>query len=319
MKLVKKLVHSLASSRAASADSLNQLEGPFKKFKANESGDEVPYAFIDIKPGTTILDLDEYQYRQVRKAALTQLQGLLKQLPKTERGNVSSLMTGIVRDRPVDLAEIPAATGKSSFSIFGCPLELLPVDQVNRQTHLPSVIVRAMSAFVFNGGLEHEGPFRVEGDKAQLAELVEAVSRGYEHEGVTLDNYPSPVLGALIKRYLRQIPGSLFPSAATKMLVKTASLREESLRYLAVHLTILSLPHAHVKVFTTVLLLLGVCAARESVHKMSAASLAVCLGPTIFDTGMDLDLINGINGILAELINDRVAYITIPEIILKSH
>ena len=169
-----------------------------------------------------------------------------------------------------------------------------------------------MHSFVSRGGFEQEGPFRVEGDKQQLSELVAGISSGYESNGTDIDSYPVPVLAAAIKRYIRSIPGFLIPQAATSLLVKLSNLKDSSLRTLAIQLILLTLPYQNAKALSSINLLLKTCSLQESVHKMSATALTVCFGPTLFDTGIDWNLVSGVNNLLNELIQNYSTYSIVP-------
>lgn len=302
MKLVKKLLRSFSQDFASANKRLKTVES---------DGEDIPYRTISVPIGTALLDLKEEDYEGLRQAALTQLPNVLKKAFKLDRKEVQSVMGKLSHPDVVNYVT------QDKFSIFGLPLTQLPPELVNQDSQLPLIIVKAMRAFVYNGGFEREGPFRTEGDKQQLAELIESISPGYEIEHKDVDSFPVPVLGAAIKRYLRQIPGCLIPAQHAVLLAKSSTIHDSHSRQLLQQLLLFSLPFRNAKIFASVLLLLQACAARQSVHKMSAQALAVCFGPTIFDTGVDLKLISSLNELLTQFISERGTFFSVPSCIME--
>lgn len=309
MKLIRKIVNALSASRTDLSESKSQsfekMTSPTKRRKTLDNFDEIPYQLIQIPVGTSVLNLNEQEYAIVRKMAACQLESILRKTLKMSKKETANTIATL-RSDPHDYVK------PSSENIFGCPLNQLPASIVNPETQLPRVIVKVINSFVSRGGFEQEGPFRVEGDKQQLAELVAGISQGYEVQGIDIDSFPIAVLAATIKRYLRSIPGSLISKEATELLVKLSNLKDNNLRSLAIQLVLLTLPYQHAKVFASTNLLLKACSVRENVHKMSAVALTVCFGPTLFETGINLDLVSGANRLLKEFIENYSNYSIIP-------
>ena len=308
MKLLKKFVNALSSSRTSLSDSLEKLNSPVKRRKTLDNSDDIPHQMIELPIGQHILHLNEQQYMEVRQRAAEQLELILKKCLRLSKKDASKLVASLQQQNNEQLLDTQADT----LNIFNCPLIQLPAEIVNPDTQLPRIIVRLMHSFVRRGGFEQEGPFRVEGDKQQLAELVAGISSGFEANGINVDSYPIPVLGAAIKRYIRSIPGFLIPQNTTALLVKLYNLKDNALRTLAIQLVLLTLPYQHAKALSSLNLLLKTCSLQESVHKMSAAALTVCFGPTLFDTGIDLNLVSGVNNLLNELIENYSTYSIVP-------
>jgi hypothetical protein len=310
MKLIRKIVNTFSASRndlsESKSKSFEKLASPSKRRKTTNNVDEIPYQLIRIPIGTSVLNLNEQEYAFVRKRAASQLEHILRKTLKLSKKEAAKTIANLRSDTN-DYIKPP-----DSENIFGCPLNQLPIAIVNPETQLPRVIVKVIHSFLSRGGFEQEGPFRVEGDKQQLAELVSGISQGYEVEGIDIDSFPIAVLAATIKRYLRTIPGSLIPKEATKVLVRLSNLKDNNLRSLAIQLVLLTLPYQHAKVFASTNLLLKACSVRENIHKMSAAALTVCFGPTLFDTGINLDLVSGANSLLKEFIENYSNYSIIP-------
>ncbi len=306
MKLVKKLLHSFSQSQ--------DIENTKKRLRtiASEDGQEIPYSTIGVPIGTALLDLNEEDYDKLRLAALQQLPDLLKKAFKLDRKEVQNILGKLNYPDTLNFVSQP------EFSIFGLPLTQLPYELVNQESQLPFIIVKVMRAFVYNGGFEREGPFRTEGDKQQLAELVELIEKGFERTSVRVENFQVPVLGAAIKRYLRQIPGCLVPSQHAILLARTSELQDPATRQLLQQFFLFSLPFRNAKILSTILLLLQACAARECAHKMSAQALAVCFGPTLFDTGVDLKLIASLNELLRQFIANRNIFFSVPSSIIEA-
>lgn len=307
MKILKKFVTAFSASRTDLHDSIEKLSGPAKRRKTIDS-DDIPHQVIQLPIGASILQLNELQYNQVRKRSAKQLEPILKKCLRMNKKDAAKIVLSLL-----NYSE-PQSTSQSE-SIFGCPLNQIPADILSQETQMPLVIVKLMHSFVMRGGFEQEGPFRIEGDKQQLTELVNGISKGFEAEGINIDSYPIQVLAAAIKRYIRTIPGSLIPQQTTSLLVKLFNLKDNLLRSVAIHLTLLTLPFQHAKIFASVNLLLKTCSMRERIHKMSAAALTVCFGPTIFDTGIDLHLVSGVNSLLNELIENYSIYSIVPSIL----
>lgn len=305
MKLLKKIVNAFSASRTDLHDSIERLAGPTKRRKTIDN-DEIPHQMIEAPTGASILQLNKQQYDQVRKLSGRQLEPILKKCLRMSKKEAARTVSQLLNYTEPQT---------NSESIFGCPINLIPSEMMNQDTQLPVVIVKLMHSFVSRGGFEQEGPFRIEGDKQQLNDLVMGISKGFEAEGTEIDSFPIAVLAAAIKRYLRCIPGSLIPQETTAVLVKLFNLKDNLLRSVAIHLTLLTLPFQHAKIFASVNLLLKTCSMRESVHKMSAAALTVCFGPTLFDTGIDLNLVSGVNSLLNELIENYSIYSIVPSII----
>lgn len=310
MKLIKKLVNALSASKASLSDSFEKLNSPAKRRKTLDNSDDIPRQLIELPIGQNVLQLSEQQWMLVRNKAAEHLEVVLRKCLRMSRKEASKLVSTLqIYDH---FATYNNPNSVDSLNIFSCPLVQLPSDLVNFDTQLPRVIIKLMHSFVKKGGFEQEGPFRVEGDKQQLSELVTGISGGIEANGIKIDSYPVPVIGAAIKRYFRSIPGFLIPQTTTSLLVKLNTLKDDSLRTLAIQLVLLTLPYQHAKALATINLLLKTCSLQESVHKMSASALTVCFGPTLFDTGVDLNLVNGVNSLLRDLIQNYSIYSIVP-------
>lgn len=305
MKLLKKLVSAFSASRHSLEDSIEKLSSPSKRRKTMDKSDDIPLQLIQLPIGASVLQLNEQQYMQVRQRAAAQLEPILRKGLRMSKKEALKTISILKTDPSGSLKEF---TG----NIFGCPLAQLSSELINPDTQLPRIIVKLMHSFVSRGGFEREGPFRVEGDKQQLAQLVEGISSGFEAEGIEIDSYPLAVLAAALKRYLRSMPGSLIPQSTTELLAKLFNLKDNNLRTLAIQLVLLTLPYQHAKVLASTNLLLKACAVKEQVHKMSAAALSVCFGPTLFDTGMDLKIVGIANSLLHELIQNYSKYSIVP-------
>ena len=307
MKLLKKFVDAFSTSKASMSDSLEKLNSPTKRRKTIDNSDDIPHQLIELPIGEHVLNLSEQQYMLVRRKAIEQLGLILKRCLRMNKKEVARLISC-----PLNSEHCVLNQPQNTLNIFNCPLIQLPANIINSDTQLPRVIVKLMHSFVQRGGFEQEGPFRVEGDKQLLSELVAGISSGLESNGLCIDSYPVPVLGAAIKRYIRSIPGFLIPQTATSLLVKLYNLKDSSLRSFAIQLVLLTLPYQHAKALSSINLLLKTCSLNESVHKMSAAALTVCFGPTLFDTGIDLNLVSGVNSLLNELIQNYSIYSIVP-------
>ena len=307
MKLIRKIVNAFSASRTdlTASKSLESFASPTKRRKTLDNGDEIPYQLIQLPVGTSILQLNEQQYAIVRKRAASQLEPILRKCLRMSKKEAAKTIAQLKNDSTELMKPV-------SENIFGCPLSQLPSAIVNTETQLPRVIVKLIHSFVTRGGFEQEGPFRIEGDKLQLARLISGISQGYEIEGIDIDSFPVAVLAAAIKRYLRTIPGSLIPKTTTEVLVKFSNIKDNNLGTLAIQLVLLTLPYQHAKVFASTNLLLKACSVRESVHKMSASALTVCFGPTLFDTGIDLNMVSVVNNLLNEFIENYSNYSVIP-------
>ena len=310
MKLLRKFVNALSASRTDFEYSIDKISGPTKRRKTIDN-DDVPLQIIQLPIGASVLELNQEQYEQIKRKAAKHLEPILRKCLRMNKKEAAKTISSLQN------CSSPTTTSSPN-SIFGCPLDQIPIELISRETQLPLVIVKLMHSFVFRGGLEQEGPFRTEGDKQQLSELVDAISQGYEAEGIEIDSYPVPVLGAAVKRYLRSIPGSLIPKETTEVLVKLFNLKNSIMRSVAIQLTLFTIPFQHAKILTSINLLLKTCALQERVHKMSAAALTVCFGPTLFEVGTDLNLVCGVNNLLHELIENYSIYSTVPTI-LNSH
>lgn len=316
-QLVRKLLRSFSAHDTASASMDTLRQDPAKKVKiSDEAGfddEEIPHNSLGIVAGTSILDLDRDQFEGLKSAASQQLAVMLKKCFKMDKSAINKVLFSINQDNQ----HMPSQT--ASFNIFGYPLEYLPEELINQESQIPRIILKVMHAFVYGGGFEREGPFRTEGDKQQLAELVESISQGFEREGIQIAQFPLPVLAAAIKRYMRQIPGSLVPASHASILSKAYCLQDENMRRALVQTTLLTLPFKNAKVLSALLLLLQACASRDYTHKMSAGGLAVCFGPTLFDTGTDLHMTANVNGLLTELILNRPQYASVPSFVLETN
>lgn len=308
MKLLKKIVNALSASKANLSDSFEKINSPAKRRKTIDNSDDIPYQLIELPIGENILNLNEQQWMLVRNKAADHLEVILKKCLRMSRKEATKLVSNLQNYDQFAFVQ----PQQDTLNIFSCPLVQLPAEIVNPDTQLPRVIVKLMHSFVKKGGFEQEGPFRVEGDKQQLFELVTAISGGIEANGTEIDSYPVPVLGAAIKRYIRSIPGFLISQTATSLLVRLNSLKDDSLRTLAIQLVLLTLPFQQAKALATINLLLKTCSLQESVHKMSTSALTVCFGPSLFDTGVDLNLVNGVNNLLNDLIQNYSIYSIVP-------
>lgn len=312
MKLLKKIVRVLSASRTNSDDSINKFATPIKRRKTLENSDDIPHQLIDMTTLTKIFELNEQQYNLLKKRALIQLEPILRKCLRMNNKETAKFIDSLKLDS--EQHRKPVMLG----NIFGCPLDQISSELINTDTQFPLIIVRLMQSFVTRGGFQQEGPFRIEGDKLLLTELVNGISRGVEADGISIDSFPLPVISAAIKRYIRLIPGSLIPKSTTALIVKLYNIKDANLRTLSIQLLLLTLPFQHSKVFTSLNLFLKACSMQKNVHKMSAVALSVCFGPTIFDTGIDIKIVGIVNNLLSEIITEYSHYSKVPSILLQN-
>jgi hypothetical protein len=311
MKVVKSFLKSFAASHGGSEESVNSFDR--KRLKCGSKDDaalEVTELMETLKPSASILDVSEAEHEVLRAHLVPILAEVLQNALLLSKREASKVVAELSVEKSLEPGQV--------HGIFGCPLHQLDAQLRDPYTGLPKVIVETMSAFIDNGGFEREGPFRIEGDKLELAALATAIQDGFESEHGILRRNQAPVLAALIKRYLRQIPGFLIPTQALQVLLHlNQRLKDASTRLLITQILILCLPHYQAKALMALLTFLQASAHRESTHKMSAAAIAVCLGPSVFDCGLDLQRINSSNALLGELIANRHSIINLPLSLLR--
>lgn len=304
MKLVKSLLKSFAASQAELLQSDNVKRARRSLSDSAESIEDICW------PAQMQLDgISELEYYKLQPHITSQLSIILRKVLSMQKNAVSKNI-----DSLSDTVRGPCDSG----SIFGTALHLIPGEVVDDSTGLPMVLLEVMRVFVGRDGFSREGPFRIEGDKAVLASVIEAIKFGYELPSTVLETAPTAILASLIKRFYRQIPGSLISLPATKLLVSiNEQVKDMYLRRWAIQLVLLSLPYRNFKALLALLALLQACSFHASEHKMSASGLAVCLGPSLFDCGMDLPLVNASNNLLTNLITHRDEYVKLKPFYIK--
>ena len=210
MKLLKKFVNALSLSRASMSDSFEKLNSPTKRRKTIDNSDDIPHQLIELPIGEHIIHLNEQQYMMVRSRASDQLEIILKKCLRMSKKDASKLVFNL-QNHDQFIINQPQDT----LNIFNCPLIQLPADIVNPDTQLPRVIVKLMHSFVSRGGFEQEGPFRVEGDKQQLSELVAGISSGYESNGTSATEDVEavhPVPGSTVAENVKEVGSITTPT-----------------------------------------------------------------------------------------------------------
>ncbi|XP_054255285.1 T-cell activation Rho GTPase-activating protein-like, partial [Indicator indicator] len=171
-------------------------------------------------------------------------------------------------------AEAPSPSGRGDQGLlFGQPLAAV----CSQDGTLPQPI-QDLLALLHAQGPSTEGIFRLAAGEHAWREVREALDRGVE---VQLESQPVHLLAAVLKDFLRKIPSKLLQAElyGEWMSALQKSSRQERLAGLKEVAS--KLPQANLLLLKRLLALLHNISSNAAASRMTAANLAICVGPNL--------------------------------------
>ncbi|KAJ8391522.1 hypothetical protein AAFF_G00088440 [Aldrovandia affinis] len=142
---------------------------------------------------------------------------------------------------------------------------------------LPKPIMEMLTVLL-KKGTSTEGVFRKAGNVRRLKEVREQLNSGAE---VDLGSQPIVLLAALLKDFLRQLPGSLLLADQYNDWMATLEKDDVQERCTELKQVIDTLPRANVGLLQLLLCVLHHISHNASANKMDAKNLAICIAPNL--------------------------------------
>ncbi|KAF7725239.1 GTPase activating protein (GAP) for Rho1p [Apophysomyces ossiformis] len=181
----------------------------------------------------------------------------------------------------------------SDNGVFGAPLEFAAQCGItinSTQLQVPEVVHRCFTEII-ERGLHVEGIFRLSGAASEVNELQRAFDRpAILGKCLNLKLYDIHSITSLVKKYLRQLPDSVVPTAFHDRFLNATDpsrySREQSARALSLLLN--ELPPLHNQLFHYLLFVISHIQRHADVNMMNPEALAVVLAPVC--TGLERTL-----------------------------
>ncbi|CAM9644409.1 unnamed protein product, partial [Bubo scandiacus] len=171
-------------------------------------------------------------------------------------------------------APAPGQAGSGcSRALFGQPLAAL----CGEAGTLPRPIQELLD-ILYQRGPSTEGIFRRAGSGTALHKLKEALDHGAD---VDLANQPVILLAAILKDFLRSIPGKLLVVGLYQDWMQAMERPSREARVEALKVVAEKLPAAHLLLLQRLLSLLQNIGHHVSTSRMTSSNLAICLGPNL--------------------------------------
>ncbi|KAJ6661564.1 hypothetical protein lerEdw1_013803 [Lerista edwardsae] len=169
--------------------------------------------------------------------------------------------------------------GPEPQKIFGIPLDNFTQEATFQ--HVP-LVVKHMTEYLEEFGLNYKGLFRINGSATRIKELKQKYDQGQEVNLVKEGDVHS--VASLLKLFLNELPVPVFPdNLYTDVLTifkGNTNHVTECTRCLQRLLS--SLPRAHYSLFHYLIRFLAKVASHSDVNHMTLENLAVVFGPTFF-------------------------------------
>ncbi|KAG9344648.1 hypothetical protein JZ751_010333 [Albula glossodonta] len=142
---------------------------------------------------------------------------------------------------------------------------------------LPKPIMEMLTLLLKKGTFT-EGVFRKAGNARNLREVRDDLNNGKD---VDMGSKPVLLLAALLKDFLRQLPGSLLVADQYKDWTSALERKDIQERYAELKQVLDKLPRVNVVLLQHLLCLLHHISQNVSTNKMDAKNLAICFAPTL--------------------------------------
>ncbi|XP_048830297.1 T-cell activation Rho GTPase-activating protein-like [Brienomyrus brachyistius] len=217
--------------------------------------------------------------------------------------NVSDQITGINRWRRLFL-QIQKNKDSQAEAPHGCQFRTAlfgqPLSAVCEEDGSPPKPIKDVLKLLLKRGPSAEGIFRKPANAKRLREIKDQLDRGVE---VEMEVEQTTLLAALLKDFLRHIPGGLLVadySQAWMMALESEDPAEKRIQLKLVHD---SLPKANAMLLQHLLCVLLHISRNSSTNKMDAKNLAVCISPNLLQWD-DVDMVEKVTSLTQFLIED---------------
>ncbi|KAG8011448.1 T-cell activation Rho GTPase-activating protein [Nibea albiflora] len=166
--------------------------------------------------------------------------------------------------------------------LFGQPLcKICPDD-----SSLPKPIAEILM-LLRKRGPSTEGVFRKPGNSKNMKDIREQLNSGLE---VDMESQPVVMLVALLKNFLKEIPGSLLVAELYDSWMTALDNEDNQQRAVEVKKVVDTLPGANKLLLQHLVCILHHIIEKADINKMDACNLAVCIAPTLLQLdGIQLD------------------------------
>ncbi|GBG31912.1 Rho GTPase-activating protein 1 [Hondaea fermentalgiana] len=162
---------------------------------------------------------------------------------------------------------------------FGIPLRSAPrVEVEGYAARIPAVLVLLRRELIDNGGLRHEGVFRVSANKSTQLHYKTQLDAGQFRGCVSSTD--ATCMAALIKEWFRALPEPLLQCLPRDLIVSVAARTDNDEQ--ASEELLRRLPEPNQSVFLWLLDLLADTAQYETINRMSIKALGIVLAPNLY-------------------------------------
>ncbi|XP_064032855.1 T-cell activation Rho GTPase-activating protein-like [Pogoniulus pusillus] len=201
------------------------------------------------------------------------------------------------RETSATTVDVPRPSGcGGSGLLFGQPLAAL----CSQDGRMPQPI-QDLLALLHQRGPSTEGIFRLAAGKRDLGALREALDSGQE---VPLQSQPVHLLAATLKDFLRKIPSKLLEAELYQQWMGALHQSSRQARLAALKEVTSKLPQANLILLKSLLSLLHNISSNTDSSRMTARSLAICVGPNLLSPVEEppLDMLPEVTSKVTELV-----------------
>ncbi|XP_037365405.2 rho GTPase-activating protein 20-like isoform X2 [Talpa occidentalis] len=177
------------------------------------------------------------------------------------------------RSRSGPESQGPPPSSTKSGQLFGVPLE-----DLCEKNELPPQIWDLL-VHINDRGTQAEGIFKKTASMKFCQVLKEKLNRG---EDVNLNNESVHVVASVLKDFLRNVPGGVFPSGLYEEWLGVTDQGKQEEKITATQRLVDQLPGAHIILLRHLFGVLYNMKLHSSVTQMTAYNLAVCVAPSLF-------------------------------------
>ncbi|XP_064905638.1 T-cell activation Rho GTPase-activating protein-like [Columba livia] len=209
------------------------------------------------------------------------------------------------RGRTSDAAEAaePSGSGRTGV-LFGRPLAAL----CSQNGLLPQPI-QDLLALLQEHGPSTEGIFRLAAGERASRELREALDSGAQ---VQLESQPVHLLAAILKEFLRKIPSKLLQAELYQDWMSALHNTSRQERLAGLKDVASKLPEPNLLLLKQLLTLLHTISSNAGTSRMTAASLAICVGPNLLsppeEDTLPLDVLVQVTGKVTQLLEFLIVH-----------
>ncbi|XP_023694953.1 uncharacterized protein [Paramormyrops kingsleyae] len=217
--------------------------------------------------------------------------------------NAPDQVTGINRWRRLFL-QIQKNRNSQPDTSHGCQFRTTlfgqPLSSVCEEDGSPPKPIKDMLILLLKRGPSAEGIFRKPGNAKRLREIKDQLDRGVE---VDMQVEQTTLLAALLKDFLRHIPGGLLVADYSQAWMMALENEDPAERRIQLKLVHDNLPMANAMLLQYLLCVLLHISRNSSTNKMDAKNLAVCISPNLLQWD-DVDMVEKVTSLTQFLIED---------------